>query len=46
MNKGRREFWKLLIWTIFKRPALMIDAVTFAVYGYHFRIIYGLAESR
>jgi radical SAM superfamily enzyme YgiQ (UPF0313 family) len=46
LTKGRREYWKLLIWTIFKRPSLMIDAVTFAVYGYHFRIIYGLTESR
>jgi radical SAM superfamily enzyme YgiQ (UPF0313 family) len=46
LTKGRREYWKLLIWTIFKRPSLMIDAVTFAVYGYHFRIIYGLTDSR
>ena len=42
VNKGRSEYWKLLIWTIFRRPALLTDALTFAVYGYHFRTVYGL----
>lgn len=46
LNKGRREYWKLLIWTLFKKPGLLIDAVTFTVYGYHFRTIYGLRNSR
>ena len=46
INKGRAEFWKLLIWTIFKRPSFMIDTLTFAVYGYHFRIIYRLDNHR
>jgi radical SAM superfamily enzyme YgiQ (UPF0313 family) len=41
-NKGRREFWKLVIWTLFKRPLLFKEAIQFAVYGYHFRIVYGL----
>jgi radical SAM superfamily enzyme YgiQ (UPF0313 family) len=42
MNKGRREYWKLLVWTLFRRPALLKDALTFTVYGYHFRTVYGL----
>jgi radical SAM superfamily enzyme YgiQ (UPF0313 family) len=46
LNKGRREYWKLMMWTLFMRPALLVDAITFAVYGYHFRIIYGLTISR
>jgi len=46
LNKGRGEYWKLLIWTIFRRPSLVVDAITFAVYGYHFRIIYGLQTQR
>ena len=46
MNSGRREYWKLLIWTLFRRPGLMIDAITYTVYGYHFRIIYGLGNTR
>ncbi|MBN2348133.1 MAG: B12-binding domain-containing radical SAM protein [Bacteroidales bacterium] len=43
-NRGRGEYWKLMIWTLFRRPGLMIDAITFTVYGYHFRTIYGLAN--
>ncbi|HAQ19057.1 MAG TPA: B12-binding domain-containing radical SAM protein [Prolixibacteraceae bacterium] len=42
VSKGRSEYWKLLIWTLFRRPALITDALTFSVYGYHFRTIYGL----
>jgi radical SAM superfamily enzyme YgiQ (UPF0313 family) len=46
LNKGRGEYWKLLIWTLFKRPGLIVDAITFAVYGYHFQTVYGLRNSR
>jgi len=42
LNKGRRQYWKLLTWTLFKRPSAIIDAVTYAVYGYHYRKVYGL----
>lgn len=42
VNKGRSEYWKLIIWTLFRRPALMTEALTFTVYGYHFRTVYGL----
>lgn len=46
MNKGRAEYWKFFIWTLFNRPALFADAMTFAVYGYHFRTVYGLRNNR
>ncbi|MCX6305932.1 MAG: B12-binding domain-containing radical SAM protein [Bacteroidetes bacterium] len=42
INKGRRHYWKLLLWTLFTRPALVADAVTFSIYGYHFRKVYGI----
>jgi len=42
LNKGRRDYWRLLAWTLFRRPALLIDAITFSIYGYHFRKVYGL----
>ncbi|MDD2307043.1 MAG: DUF4070 domain-containing protein [Prolixibacteraceae bacterium] len=42
VNKGRSEYWKLILWTLFRRPALMTEALTFTVYGYHFRTVYGL----
>ncbi len=41
VNKGRGGYWKLLFWTLFKKPGLLTDAITFAIYGYHFRTIYG-----
>jgi radical SAM superfamily enzyme YgiQ (UPF0313 family) len=42
LNRGRTEYWKLIFWTLFRRPGSIVDAITYAVYGYHFRIVYGL----
>ncbi len=42
LSKGRTEYWKFIIWTLFNKPKLMIDAITYTVYGYHFRTVYGL----
>jgi radical SAM superfamily enzyme YgiQ (UPF0313 family) len=42
INKGRGEYWKLFIWTLFRRPNLFVDAITYTVYGYHYRTVYGL----
>jgi radical SAM superfamily enzyme YgiQ (UPF0313 family) len=44
VNRGRFEYWKFILWTLFKKPNLFIDAVTFAVYGYHYRAVYGLRK--
>ena len=44
IHKGRFEYWKLIIWTLFNRPGSIIDAITYTVYGYHFRTIYGLSN--
>ncbi len=44
-SRGRREYWKFLLWTLLRKRRLFIDAVTFAVYGYHFRKIYGLSKN-
>ena len=43
VNRGRSEYWKFLFWTLFNRPGLFIDAVTYTVYGYHFRKTYGIS---
>ncbi len=43
-NKGRLEYWKFMLWTLFQKPNLFIDAITLAVYGYHYRTIYGLRK--
>lgn len=40
VGKERFEYWKLLIWTLFRKPSAFSLAVTLAIYGYHFRISY------
>lgn len=42
LSKGRLEYWKLITWTLFNRPGSIIDAITYTVYGFHFRMVYGL----
>ena len=37
VGKERVEYWKLLVWTLFHRPKSFPLAVTFTIYGYHFR---------
>jgi hypothetical protein len=37
LGKERVQFWDLLLWTGFHRRELLPMAVTFAIYGYHFR---------
>ncbi len=38
-GKERFHYWKLLLWTIRKRPELLPLAITFSIYGHHFRKI-------
>ncbi len=40
MGKERLQYWNLLFWTLFTRPKLFPQAVTLAIYGYHFRLVY------
>jgi radical SAM superfamily enzyme YgiQ (UPF0313 family) len=37
VGRERLQYWKLLVWTVFRRPKRFPMAVTFAIYGYHFR---------
>lgn len=37
VSRERSHFWKLLIWTQFRRPRFFPEAVILAIYGYHFR---------
>ena len=36
-GRERFHYWHLLVWTVFRRPALFQMAVTLAIYGHHFR---------
>ena len=33
----RLHYWKLFFWTLFKYPSKFSLAITFSIYGYHFR---------
>lgn len=37
MGKERFYFWKLFFWSLTRKPRLFPLAITFAIYGYHFR---------
>lgn len=37
LGKERLHYWKLFFWTLFRRPRLFPLAITFAIYGHHFR---------
>ena len=38
-GRERLQYWRLLAWTLARRPRLLPNAVTLAIYGYHFRMI-------
>lgn len=39
LGRERIHYWNLLLWTLFRRRELFSLAVTFAIYGHHFRKI-------
>jgi len=41
IERERVYYWKLFLWSLFKRPQLFHLALTFAIYGFHFRKIFG-----
>jgi radical SAM superfamily enzyme YgiQ (UPF0313 family) len=40
-DKARLYYWKLVIWSLFRRPRLLPLAMTYMVYGFHIRKIFG-----
>lgn len=40
-ERGRFYYWKMFFWSLFRRPQLFPTAITFMIYGYHFRKIFG-----
>lgn len=37
LDRERAHYWRLFFWTLFRKPRLFPQAITFAIYGYHFR---------
>ena len=44
-GKERLQFWKLLVWTLFRRPRLFPQAITLSIYGYHFRRLFEMQQA-
>jgi len=40
IGKERFHYWKLFFWAMIRRPSLFPMAITFAIYGFHFRKIF------
>jgi len=40
-EKGRFYYWKLFFWSLFRCPRKFPLAISYALYGYHFRRIFG-----
>lgn len=38
-GNGQFYFWKLIFWTIFRKPYLISEAITNSIYGYHYRTV-------
>jgi radical SAM superfamily enzyme YgiQ (UPF0313 family) len=39
MDKERLHYWKLFFWSLFTRPRMFPLAITFTIYGYHYKRI-------
>jgi radical SAM superfamily enzyme YgiQ (UPF0313 family) len=44
LDKRRAYYWNLLRWSLAKRPDMFPMAVTYSIYGYHFRKVYGIDD--
>jgi radical SAM superfamily enzyme YgiQ (UPF0313 family) len=40
LDRSRMQYWKLFIWSLFRKPAVFPLAVTYSIYGYHFRKVF------
>ena len=39
-DSSRTYYWKLFFWSLFRRPKLLPMAITFSIYGFHFRRVF------
>ncbi len=44
LSKGRFYYWKLFFWSLLRKPRLFPLAITYSIYGYHFRKIFGIVS--
>jgi radical SAM superfamily enzyme YgiQ (UPF0313 family) len=46
IGRERFQYWKLLFWSLFRRPRLLPQAITLSIYGHHFRRVFIQHEKR
>lgn len=44
LSKNRFRYWDLFFWSLFRRPTLFPMAITYSIYGYHFRKVFTLGS--
>lgn len=44
LDRSRIYYWKLMLWSFFKRPEMVPLAVTYSIYGYHFRKVFRIDD--
>jgi radical SAM superfamily enzyme YgiQ (UPF0313 family) len=42
LKRQRRYFWNLVLWTLFNKPEAFSMAITYTIYGYHFRKVFAV----
>ncbi len=40
VDRERWHYWKIVLWSLFRRPRMLPLTVTFAAYGFHFRKVF------
>jgi radical SAM superfamily enzyme YgiQ (UPF0313 family) len=40
LKRPRRYYWNLILWSLFRKPAIFSMAVTYSIYGYHFQKVF------
>jgi radical SAM superfamily enzyme YgiQ (UPF0313 family) len=44
LGRERVQYWQLFFWSLFRRPRLFPLAITFSIYGFHFRKVFARHE--
>ncbi len=39
-DSNRKYYWRLFFWSLFKRPKLFPLAITYSIYGYHYKRVF------
>jgi hypothetical protein len=42
LKKNRKYYWKLLFWSLFHKPEAFSMAVTYSIFGYHYRKVFNV----